>query len=382
MIGAINGFNANANFDFSGAHGQNLKAREEKEAANQASNLSLAQPNLTAQVDYDALDPDKLDRDQLKIWADKVDPRKLNGKNLSKWLGVKMGFEKVVDDWRKELGLKPGEPVAARRIFSLSGYTRDDKISIWGKMNGLDPSTDKEKAAELKSFVDSTRALCAHIGDPSDIFRQDAFSVDEFLSKFNVDLGGFGPGLGMRSGSGLIMDAKASKLLDLDMSEEEFKDKWLDYAANKILGEYANVKISLKDGALNFDQTPAKERITLLGRDMEDRVSYADEASKKEFFKFLKDAFKNGESIGDVLQKIALKKGDFDETAKEEAQIDAAKEKKFKPIQATSKSQTYVYKDIKREFFEKFLKAEREKGTDVTKLLEALNKIRKLDINV
>ena len=382
MISAINGFNANANFDFSGARGQNLKAREEKEAADSISNLSSAQPNLTAQVDYDAIDPDKLDRNQLKIWADKVDPDKLNGKNLSKWLGVKMGFEKVVDDWHKELGLKPDEPVFARRIFSLSGYTKDDKISIWGKINGLDPNVSKEKAAELKSFVDSTRALIAHAGDPSDIFRQDVFSVDKFLSKFNVDLGGFGLGLGMRSGSGLIMDAKASKLLDSDMSEEEFKDKWLEYAANKILGEYANVKISLKDGALNFDQTPAKERITLLGQDIEDRVSYADEASKKEFFKFLKDVFKNGESIGDVLQKIALKKDDFDKTVKEEAQADTAKEKKFKPIQAASKSQTYVYKDIKHEFFEKFIKAEQEKGTDVTKLLGALNKIRKVDINV
>ena len=220
-----------------------------------------------------------------------------------------------------------------------------------------------------------------HAGDPSDIFRQDVFSVDKFLSKFNVDLGGFGTGLGMRSGSGLIIDAKASKLLDSDMNEEEFKDKWLEYAANKILGEYANVKISLNDGALNFNQTPAKKRITLLGQDLETRVSYADEASKKEFFKFLKDVFKNGQSIGDALQKIALKKGDFDETVKEEAQADAAKEKKFKPIKATSKSQTYVYKDIKREFFEKFIKAEQEKGTDVTKLLEALNKIRKLDIN-
>ena len=374
MIGGVNGFNANANFDFSGARGQNLKAREEKEAANLMSNL-------TAQINYDTVNPSELDYDQLKIWADKVDPEKLTGKNLSMWLGAKMGFDKLEDGWRKELGLKPDEPIFARRIFSLSGYTRDDKISIWGKMNGLDPSTDKEKAAELKSFVDSTRALIAHAGDPSDIFRQDVFSVDKFLSKFNVDLGGFGLGLGMRSGSGLIMDAKASKLLDSDMSEEEFKDKWLEYAANKILGEYANVKISLKNGALNFDQTPAKERITLLGQEIEDRVSYADEASKKEFFRFLKDVFKNGQSIGDALQKIALKKDDFDKTAKEEAQADAAKEKKFKPIHATSKSQTYVYKDIKREFFEKFIKAEQEKGTDVTKLLEALNKIRKLDIN-
>ena len=374
MIGGVNGFNANANFDFNGARGQNLKAREEKEAANLMSNL-------TAQINYDTVNPSELDYDQLKIWADKVDPEKLTGKNLSMWLGAKMGFDKLEDGWRKELGLNPNEPVAVRRIFSLSGYTRDDKISVWGKINGLDSSVSKEKAAELKSFVDSTQALIAHAGDPSDIFRQDVFNVDKFLSKFNVDLGGFGTGLGMRSGSGLIMDAKASKLLDSDMSEEEFKDKWLEYAANKILGEYANVKISLKNGALNFDQTPAKERITLLGQDIEDRVSYADETSKKEFFKFLKDVFKNGESIGDVLQKIALKKGDFDEKIVEKAQADAAKEKKFKPIHATSKSQTYVYKDIKRKFFEKFIKAEQEKGTDVTKLLEALNKIRKLDIN-
>lgn len=374
MIGGVNGFNANANFDFSGARGQNLKAREEKEVANLA-------PNLTARIDYDTVNPDELDYGQLKIWADNIDPEKLTGKKLSMWLGAKMEFDKVEDGWRKELGLNPNEPVAVRRIFSLSGYTRDDKISVWGKINGLDSSVSKEKAAELKSFVDSTRALIAHAGDPSDIFRRDVFSVDKFLSKFNVDLGGFGTGLGMRSGSGLIMDARASKLLDSDISEEEFKDKWLEYAANKILGEYANVKISLKNGALNFDQMPAKERITLLGQDLETRVSYADEASKKEFFKFLKDVFKNGESIGDALQKIALKKGDFDETVKEEAQADAAKEKKFKPIKATSKSQTYVYKDMKREFFEKFIKAEQEKGTDVTKLLEALNKIRKLDIN-
>nr|WP_314088475.1 hypothetical protein [uncultured Campylobacter sp.] len=374
MISGINGFNANVNYDFSSSHGQNLKTHKEKEVANLA-------PNLTARINYDTVNPSELDYDQLKIWADKVDPSNLTGKNLSMWLSAKMEFDKVEDGWRKELGLKPGEPVAVRRIFSLSGYTRDDKISVWGKINGLDSSVSKEKAAELKSFIDSTRVLIAQAGDPSDIFRQDVFSVDKFLSKFNVDLGGFGLGL-VRSGSGLVMDAETSKLLDSDMSEEEFKDKWLEYAANKILGEHANVKISLKDGELNFDQTPAKERITLLGQDLETRVSYADEESKKEFFKFLKGLFKNGESIGDALQKIALKKGDFDETAKEEAQADAAKEKKFKPIKATSKSQTYVYKDIKREFFEKFIKAEQEKGTDATKLLDALNKIRRLDINV
>ncbi len=102
------------------------------------------------------------------------------------------------------------------------------------------------------------------------------------------------------------------------------------------------------------------------------QVSYADEATKKEFLNFLKDAFKKGESIGDVLQNIALKEG----TVSDQARKETLEENKFKPIQATSKSQTYVYKDIKREFFEKFVEAEQEKGTDIMELLRKLGKMR------
>ena len=84
MISGVNGFGANVNYDFSSSHGQNLKTHEEKEAANQASNLAIAQSNLTGHIDYDALDPEKLDRDQLKIWAENIDAGKLTDKNLSK----------------------------------------------------------------------------------------------------------------------------------------------------------------------------------------------------------------------------------------------------------------------------------------------------------
>ena len=56
------------------------------------------------------------------------------------------------------------------------------------------------------------------------------------------------------------------------------------------------------------------------------------------------------------------------------------REKKFKPIQATSKSKTYVDKDIRREFFENFLKAEREKGTDITEILNQLARLGKFDV--
>nr|WP_314398362.1 hypothetical protein [uncultured Campylobacter sp.] len=55
-------------------------------------------------------------------------------------------------------------------------------------------------------------------------------------------------------------------------------------------------------------------------------------------------------------------------------------ETKFKPIQAVSKSKTYEDKDIRREFFENFLKAEQEKGTDITEILNQLAKLGKFDI--
>jgi hypothetical protein len=357
MISGINGFNANANFDFSGAHGQNLKTHEEKEVANLA-------PNLTAQIDYDTVNPDELDYGQLKIWADKVDPNKLTGKNLSMWLGIKMGFEKFEDSWRKELGLNPNEPVAIRRIFSLSGYTKDDKISVWGKINGLDPSVNKSEVAELKKFIDSTKALAANEG----LAGYKNLNVDDV----RTDLGGVGTGFM----PGFVMLREITDLLDSDMDIDKFKDKWIEFTAEKILGDHANVKISLKDGKLNFDQTPEKVRLRSLNRPLEKRVSYADETTKKEFLNFLKDAFNKGESIADVLQNIALKEGTVsDQTPKE-----TPEENKFKPIQATSKSQTYVYKDIKREFFENFLKAEQEKGTDIMEILRKVGKVGKTDI--
>lgn len=57
------------------------------------------------------------------------------------------------------------------------------------------------------------------------------------------------------------------------------------------------------------------------------------------------------------------------------------REAKFEPIQATSKSKTYENKDVRREFFENFLKAEREKGTDIWDILQKLNKINKVNIS-
>ena len=109
MISSINGFSANVNYDFSSAHERNLKAREKKEAinltSNQASNMEVAQPNSTNQAN----------------------PK--NSENVSSLKAVDMGFnikemEAAIREIKK---LPPGAPVNIRGVFSLSGYTLDEK---------------------------------------------------------------------------------------------------------------------------------------------------------------------------------------------------------------------------------------------------------------
>jgi len=226
------------------------------------------------QLPHAVIRPFLIDENELAVWAQNVEFSKLNDKQQNRLLAIKMGFKKPI--------YKPYDPMVARKAYSLSGYTEDDKISIWGKINGLDSSVSKEEASELKKFIDSTKVLQSNSN-----MENDVFSVDGFMSAFNVDLGSFG--VGHTKGTGLKMAVDMAKLLDSDMDLEKFKDKWLEVAAEKILGENAKVKISLKDGKLNFDRISGKRPAVFWGQEMVKQVSYADEASKKEFFKFLKD---------------------------------------------------------------------------------------------
>ena len=162
-------------------------------------------------------------------------------------------------------------------------------------------------------------------------------------------------------------------MLDSDLSIDDFKDKWLEFTAERILGEHANVKISFKDGALQYEQTSAKKRIEILGQATPQRVSYADKNSKDEFLKFLKTSYEKGENIADVLQNIALV------PVREDGEEDI-EEEKFRPMQVTKKSVTYTDKDIKREFFEEFIRREVENGASFDDLVQKLNELKPKDI--
>ena len=255
--------------------------------------------------------------------------------------------------------------------LSLSGYSSNDKISIWGKINGIDSSMSKDEVASLKNFVDSTKLWRLNSIITSE---KNGFSVDEFNKTYKISASTDNLNILINHANGALhLSREATNLLDSDLSIDDFKDKWLEFTAERILGEHANVKISFKDGALSYEQTSAKKRIEILGQAIAHRVSYADKNSKDEFLKFLKTSYEKGENIADVLQNIALVpvREDGDEDIEEE---------KFKPMQVTKKSVTYTNKDIKREFFEEFIRREVENGASFDDLVQKLNKLKPKDI--
>ena len=336
MISGVNGFNANLNYDFSSARGQNLKPREEKEAinltSNQASNMAVAQPNSTNQANP------------------KDNENALNQK-------IKFNIKEMQAAIREIKKLPPDVPVNIRGVFSLSGYTLDEKISVWGKISGLDGSFSRSEAENLKKFINSSGAF-GFDKLTRDLAGYDTTNVDEFAKKYiNREY----PFLGIEYNAW----NKGMEILDSDMSVDEFKDRWAEYTVLKRLGESGAERISV-DGE-NIAIVMNKNKAPVEFRELES-IEYKDEQSKKAFIKFVRDAIAKGMDIQNLLEGRA----EFKENTSEATE--------FKPIQAASKSKTYVDKDIRREFFENFLKAEQEKGTDITEILNQLAKLGKFDV--
>jgi putative surface protein len=121
------------------------------------------------------------------------------------------------------------------------------------------------------------------------------------------------------------------------------------------------------------DSLPADAVMSRVGAALLQRTDISIEEFKK---LYAEDIEKTTKAHKEAVAKINQEMREYNENlAKQRA------ETKFKPIQATNKSKTYVDKDIRREFFENFLKVEREKGTDIWSILQKLNKINKVNIS-
>jgi len=294
--------------------------------------MAVAQPNLTNQANP-----------------------KDNGNALNQ--KIKFNIKEIQAAIREIKKLPPDVPANIRGVFSLSGYTLDEKISVWGKISGLDGSFSRSEAENLKKFINSSGAFGFDKLN-RDLAGYDTTNVDEFAKRYiNRDY----PFLGIEYNAG----NRGMEILDSDMSVDEFKDRWAEYTVLKRLGESGAERISV-DGE-NIAIVMNKNKAPVEFRELES-IEYKDEQSKKAFIKFVRDAIEKGLDIQNLLEgRVEFKENTSEATA-------------FKPIQATSKSKTYEDKDIRREFFENFLKAEREKGTDITEILNQLAKLGKFDV--
>ena len=100
------------------------------------------------------------------------------------------------------------------------------------------------------------------------------------------------------------------------------------------------------------------------------------EFSKKwgDFSEILKEQFLS------ELKNSTLKEYDATDTNSKEKSKE--KDEPFTPIQAESKSETFTYDDIAKNFFLTFLENERKKGNDILELLQNLFKIDKNKVDL
>ena len=119
---------------------------------------------------------------------------------------------------------------------SLTGIATNGKISIWGKLMGYDKQMSQDEIDELKSFVSQTGALGFGRLHES-IIGYYPTNVDLFAKEYtSKDDSGTLLGLGHKS------HVEGFEILDKDLSVEEFKDRWLDYALRQYLGERVGVE--------------------------------------------------------------------------------------------------------------------------------------------
>ncbi|BCX78643.1 hypothetical protein [Campylobacter sp. 19-13652] len=195
----------------------------------------------------------------------------------------------------------------------LSGYADGDKsrISIWGKLKGLDESFGKEQVDDLKKFIDESGALALglkwNLGDKK---IGSAYSVDETIealkdSELQVE---------ELKRTIFFHGRDDTALLDSDMGVDEFKQKWAQYALKKRFGVELNdddaknaIEILKELSSKNMPQKESEKAKFKPIQAVSKSVTYKYEASSdyRQFYEFIEREFNGGKNIFEILKKVA-----------------------------------------------------------------------------
>ena len=261
---------------------------------------------------------------------------------------------------------KDDEPLKFAKDYSLTGIAANGKISIWGKLMGYDKEMSQDEINELKSFVSQTEALgfgrlyesiIGYYPTNVDLFAKEYTSKDDS-----------GTLLGLRHKS----HVEGFEILDKDMSVEEFKDRWLDYALRQYLGERVGVEsITIGKKAISLLTSTNKPPIEY---ETMQSINFTDDESRQRFLKLMKAGMKSGAKFKEVIEGV-LSLYNVQNTDKLDGNKVYAS-----VIGRSEKLATYdINKDEKFAYLKELMRLEKN-GIDILKLMEKSQKKRNLDI--
>ena len=263
---------------------------------------------------------------------------------------------------------KDDEPLKFAQDNSLTGMATNGKISIWGKLMGYDKQMSQDEINELKSFVNQTEALGFGRLYES-IIGYYPTNVDLFAKEYtSKDDSGTLLGLGHKS------HVEGFEILDKDMSIEEFKDRWLDYALRQYLGERVGVEsITIGKKAISMLTSTNKPPIEY---ETMQSINFTDDESRQRFLTLMKAGMKSGAEFKEVIEGV-LSLYNVQNTDKLDGNKVYAS-----VIGRSEKLESYdINKDEKFAYLKELMRLEKS-GIDILKLMEKSQKKRNLDVKV
>jgi len=263
---------------------------------------------------------------------------------------------------------KDDESLKFAKDNSLTGIAANGKISIWGKLMGYDKQMSQDEIDELKSFVSQTGALGFGRLYES-IIGYYPTNVDLFAKEYtSKDDSGTLLGLGRKS------HVEGFEILDKDLSVEEFKDRWLDYALRQYLGERVGVEsITIGKKAISMLTSTNKPPIEY---ETMQSINFTDDESRQRFLTLMKAGMKSGAKFKEVIEGV-LSLYNVQNTDKLDGNKVYAS-----VIGRSEKLVTYdINKDEKFAYLKELMRLEKS-GIDILKLMEKSQKKRNLDVRV
>lgn len=173
-------------------------------------------------------------------------------------------------------------------------------------------------------------------------------------------------------GLGRKSHVEGFEILDKDLSTEEFKDKWLDYALRQYLGERVGVEsITIGKKAISMLTSTNKPPIEY---ETMQSINFTDDESRQRFLTLMKAGMKSGAEFKEVIEGV-LSLYNVQNTDKLDGNKVYAS-----VIGRSEKLATYdINKDEKFAYLKELMRLEKS-GIDILKLMEKSQKKRNLDV--